>query len=296
MAKLGTSSNDNRLVSASGIAALCIAAGLLLLFILPRDNPQIERLRLAAFDVLMPVIDTLGAPFIALRDTGKSIDRLGDLSALNDELQAENEVLRQQIAELTQSKVLMQQYRKLLALPTEPQFDLLPLRVVADLSSPFVKTLIANGGRNLDIQPGLAVMGTNGLIGRVISVGETSSRILLVTDFNSNVPVVALAGDVQAILSGRNNQRPFLQYIPPKATLKTGDLLVTSGRGGQVPVGLPVGTVAQRKDGEPFAVQLMDDIASLNYVRVVKMKPLEMPPQASGPILGNLSTAERRGQ
>lgn len=296
MAKLGTSSNDNRLVSASGIAALCIAASLLLLFILPRDNPQIERLRLAAFDVLMPVIDTLGAPFIALRDTGKSIDRLGDLSALNDELQAENEVLRQQIAELTQSKVLMQQYRKLLALPTEPQFDLLPLRVVADLSSPFVKTLIANGGRNLDIQPGLAVMGTNGLIGRVISVGETSSRILLVTDFNSNVPVVALAGDVQAILSGRNNQRPFLQYIPPKATLKAGDLLVTSGRGGQVPVGLPVGTVAQRKDGEPFSVQLIDDIASLNYVRVVKMKPLEMPPQASGPILGNLSTAERRGQ
>lgn len=291
MAKLGTSSNDNRLVSASGIAGLCIVASLLLLFILPRDNPQIERIRLAAFDFLMPVIETLGAPFIALRNTGQSIDRLGELNALVDELMAENEVLRQQIAELTQSKVLMQQYRALLALPAEPQFDLLPLRVVADLSSPFVKTLIANGGRNLEIEPGLAVMGTNGLIGRVISVGATSSRILLVTDFNSNIPVVALASNVQAILSGRNNQLPYLQYVPPKASLKTGDMLVTSGRGGQVPIGLPVGTIGAQPEENGLAIDLLDDVRNLTYVRVVKMKALEMPPQASRPILDSLPTA-----
>ena len=291
MAKLGTSSNDNRLVSASGIAGLCIVASLLLLFILPRDNPQIERIRLAAFDFLMPVIETLGTPFIALRNTGKSIDRLGELNALADELIAENEVLRQQIAELTQSKVLMQQYRALLALPAEPQFDLLPLRVVADLSSPFVKTLIANGGRNLGIEPGLAVIGTNGLIGRVISVGATSSRILLVTDFNSNIPVVALASNVQAILSGRNNQLPHLQYVPPKASLKTGDMLVTSGRGGQVPIGLPVGTIGAQQEEKPLSIDLLDDVRNLTYVRVVKMKALEMPPQTSRPILDSLPTA-----
>lgn len=282
MAKLSAGTNDNRFVSAAGIAAICVVLALLLLFVLPRNNPQVEAVRVAVYDVVTPIIDLLSMPFVALRNVGDSVNEMGALRELNEKLSAENDVLRMQVAELTQAKMLMQQYRELLNIPAEPQFDILPVRVVADLSSPFVKTLIANGGGNIGIEPGMAVMGTNGLIGRVTSVGAVSSRILLVTDFNSNIPVVALASNVQAILSGRNDKTPFLQYVPPKATLKAGDLLVTSGRGGRMPIGLPVGTVRQVKDGQPTAVQLMDEISNLTFVRIVKMKPVEAPPPGDG--------------
>ncbi len=286
MAKLSASTNDNRFISAAGIAAICVVVALLLLFALPRNNPQIERLRMAAYDIVTPIIDLLSAPFIALRNVGDSVNELGELRIANDALTAENEVLRIRVAELTQARVLMQQYRELLNIPAEPQFEMIPVRVVADLSSPFVKTVIANGGSNIGIEAGLAVMGTNGLVGRVTSVGSNSSRILLVTDFNSNIPVVGLASDVQAILSGRNDDVPFLQYVPPKASFKTGDLLVTSGRGGQVPVGLPVGTVAKAEENGAIGVNTLDDVGNLVYVRVVKMTPVESPPEAEGPILG----------
>lgn len=286
MAKLGASTSENRFVSATGIAALCIMASLLLLLVLQRDNPRIERLRQGTFDVLVPVIDTLSAPFLALRNAGQRLSQIGKLRALNDQLTAENDVLRLQVAELTQAKILMQQYRSLLALPAEPDFDFIPLRVVADLSSPFVKTLITVGGSDMGLRPGLAVMGTNGLVGRVISVGAKSARILLVTDFNSKIPVVALSSDVQAILAGRNEAQPFLQYIPPKARLKPGDLLVTSGRGGQVPVGLPVGTVRTIAENGEVDVALLEDVRNLVYVRVAKMQKLPAPPAAAGPIIG----------
>lgn len=282
MAKLSAGTNDNRFVSAAGIAAICVVLALLLLFVLPRNNPQVEAVRVAVYDVITPIIDLLSMPFVALRNVGDSVNEMGALRELNEKLSAENDVLRMQVAELTQAKMLMQQYRELLNIPAEPQFDILPVRVVADLSSPFVKTLIANGGANIGIEAGMAVMGTNGLIGRVTSVGAVSSRILLVTDFNSNIPVVALASNVQAILSGRNDKTPFLQYVPPKATLKAGDLLVTSGRGGRMPIGLPVGTVRQVKDGQPTGVQLMDEVSNLTFVRVVKMKPVEAPPPGDG--------------
>lgn len=282
MAKLSAGTNDNRFVSAAGIAAICVVLALLLLFALPRNNPQVEAVRVAVYDVVTPIIDLLSMPFVALRNVGDSVNEMGALRELNEKLSAENDVLRMQVAELTQAKMLMQQYRELLNIPAEPQFDILPVRVVADLSSPFVKTLIANGGANIGIESGMAVMGTNGLIGRVTSVGAVSSRILLVTDFNSNIPVVALASNVQAILSGRNDKTPFLQYVPPKATLKAGDLLVTSGRGGRMPIGLPVGTVRQVKDGQPTDVQLMDEVSNLTFVRIVKMKPVEAPPPGDG--------------
>ena len=146
MAKLGAGKSDTRFVSATGIAVSCMVLAGLLLFILPREDPRISYLRQLSYDIVLPVVDLLGRPFIMLRDAGNSVSNIGELRAENDRLAAENEDLRKQVADLTQSRVLMQQYRGLLDLPPEPRFDMLPVRVVADLSSPFAQTLVANGG------------------------------------------------------------------------------------------------------------------------------------------------------
>jgi rod shape-determining protein MreC len=278
LAKIGGGVSETRFVSTTGIALLCVLVGVLLLFSLPRDDPRVTQIRQAAFDVFMPIMDTLGRPFVALRETTLEVSELGGLRDENHRLLAENQTLRLKINEMTQSQFLMQQYRALLDLPPEPGLELLPVRVVADLSSPFVKTLVAKGGENIGIEAGLAVIGTNGLIGRVISSGQQSSRILLLTDFNSNIPVVALASDVHAILAGRNNASPELQFIPRKAELKDGDLLVTSGRGGRIPIGLPVGLLRLDADGGVPKVELLDDVKGLIHVRVVKSAPIEAPP------------------
>lgn len=278
MAKIGGGVSETRFVSTTGIALLCVLVGVLLLFSLPRDDPRVTQIRQAAFDVFMPIMDTLGRPFVALRETTVEVSELGGLRDENHRLLAENQALRLKINEMTQSQFLMQQYRALLDLPPEPGLELLPVRVVADLSSPFVKTLVAKGGENIGIEAGLAVIGTNGLIGRVISSGQQSSRILLLTDFNSNIPVVALASDVHAILAGRNNASPELQFIPRKAELKDGDLLVTSGRGGRIPIGLPVGLLRLDADGGVPKVELLDDVKGLIHVRVVKSVQIEAPP------------------
>ena len=126
-------------------------------------------------------------------------------------------------------------------------------------------------------------MGLNGLVGRIISSGRNSSRILLLTDFNSHIPVVALSSDVQAILSGNNQPQPELQFLPRQAELKDGDLLVTSGRGGQIPVGLPVALV-RRDDQDELTVRLLDDLQSLNFIRVVMAQPTEDPPSEIQPL------------
>jgi rod shape-determining protein MreC len=277
LAKFGASISETRFVSATGIAAVCVLIGALFLFLLPRDDPRVMQLRQTAFDIFLPAIDALGRPFIALRNTGTQVSQLSGLREENHRLLAENEALRLKINEMTQAQFLMQQYRALLDLPPEPDIELFPVRVVADLSSPFVKTLVTKGGKSAGIEPGLAVIGTNGLIGRVISSGLQSARILLLTDFNSNIPVVALASNVQAILSGRNNDMPELQFVPRKATLKDGDLLVTSGRGGRIPIGLPVG-ILRLGVGEPPKVELLDDVQGLIHVRVVKGVAVDAPP------------------
>ena len=277
MAKSSIGGSETRLISAAGIAALCLIAGFLVLAIIPKDDPRVSAMRQVFFDVVSPVLELAGRPARAVEDIGDYFTTLGDIRNRNRELERQNIELRERINELTRAELLMQQYRNLLNLPKEPDLQMVNARVIADLNSPFVHTLVAKGGRDRGIAPGQAAMGPNGLIGRVISSGRNSSRILLLTDFNSHIPVVALSSDVQAILSGTNRPQPELQFLPRQTELKDGDVRVTSGRGGQIPVGLPVALVRRNDDGK-LTVRLLDDLRSLNFVRLVLSQATEAPP------------------
>jgi rod shape-determining protein MreC len=277
VAKSSIGGREARLISAAGIAALCLIAGFLVLAVIPKNDPRVSAIRQAFFDVVSPLLELAGRPARVFEDTRDYFVSLSDIRNRNRELERQNIELRERINELTRAELLMQQYRSLLNLPNEPDLQMVNARVIADLNSPFVHTLVAKGGRDRGIAPGQAAMGPNGLVGRVISSGRTSSRILLLTDFNSHIPVVALSSDVQAILSGTNRPQPELQFLPRQAELKDGDLLVTSGRGGQIPVGLPVALVRRNDDGE-LTVRLLDDLRSLNFVRLVMSQATEAPP------------------
>ena len=277
MAKSGIGGSETRLISAAGIAALCLVVGILLLALIPKDDPRVSAVRQIVSDAVSPLLELAGRPAQAIGDIGNYFETLGDLRSRAGELERQNIELRARINELTRAELLMQQYRNLLNLPEEPGLQMVNARVIADLNSPFVHTLVAKGGRDRGITPGQAAMGPNGLVGRVISSGRNSSRILLLTDFNSHIPVVALSSDVQAILSGTNRPQPELQFLPRQAELKDGDLLVTSGRGGQIPIGLPVALVRRNDEGE-LTVRLLDDLQSLNFVRLVRSQPVEAPP------------------
>lgn len=277
MAKSGIGGREKRLISGVGIAALCLAAAFLILAIVPKDDPRVSDVRQIFFDAVTPVLELFGRPAGALADAGDYLDDLDTLRNRNRVLERQNIELRLRVEELTRAELLMNQYRNLLNLPEEPGIEMVNARVIADLNSPFVHTLVAKGGHDRGIAAGQAVMGLNGLVGRVISSGRNSSRILLLTDFNSHIPVVALSSDVQAILSGTNRAQPELQFLPRQAELKDGDLLVTSGRGGQIPVGLPVALVRRDDQGE-MTVRLLDDLQNLNFVRVVMSQPTEDPP------------------
>lgn len=276
MAKIGASNSDTRFISASGIALICVAVAALLLFLLPRSDPRVAQLRQAAYDLVSPVIELGSMPFQAARRSTAEMSNILDLRRENARLVTENEALRREVNELTQSRVLMEQYRSLLALPEEPDLQFINARIVADLSSPFARTVVANIGKSAGVAQGDPVIGSNGLVGRVISAGSSSSRILLLTDFNSHIPVIALSSNAQAILSGRNEDETQLQFLSKQAQLKDGDLLVTSGSGGQMPIGLPVGSVAVTPDGV-HAVRLLDPPTGLTYVRIVKSAVIAPP-------------------
>jgi len=108
----------------------------------------------------------------------------------------------------------------------------------------------------------------DGLVGRVAGVGTRSTRVILITDLNSHIPVLVERTRTRAILAGDNSEVLRLIRLPPGAEVSPGDRVVTSGHGDAFPPGLPVGVVASVGDAG-IGVQPFVERSRLEYVRVV---------------------------
>lgn len=161
-----------------------------------------------------------------------------------------------------------ERYRALLGLKTDPPIPMVAARIVTDSRGPFAHSRLANAGREKGVMPGHPVMSENGLVGRVVGVGDGVSRVLLLTDVASRTPVMIDRTNARAILTGDGGPNPRLEYLRGQEPVRNGDLVLTSGDGGVFPRGLPVGRVVKGLDGR-WRVVLASDRAPVDYVRIL---------------------------
>lgn len=254
------------LTAATMVAMGALAIGLL---VFAPGAEWVRAARAQTDDLLSPVQGVVAAPFAALRDIGRgAVDHM-QVYEENERLREENARLRAwyQLALAMRDK--MDRYEEILQLNPDPTAEVVVARVVAETDGPFVKTRVLNAGSLDGVMEDQGVLSEHGLIGRVVSAGERSARVLLLKDLNSRVPVLVERNDVRAILAGDNSERPQLRYLSPGHGLISGDRVITSGDGGFLPHGLPVGEAFVDDQGE-WRVRLYADDGPVDFVRVVK--------------------------
>ena len=178
----------------------------------------------------------------------------------------------------------MERYEKLLDLVGETQGQAVTARVVAEENGPFAATRIANAGAANGVRDGFAVVNENGLVGRVVRVGEYTSRILLLTDFSSRIPVMGTLSGDRALLVGDSGSGAQLLEPETPDKIVPGEIWVTSGDDGKLPLGVRVGTA--RKDGANWRIDLAMESAPVDFVRLVPPPDFASPETA--PELGGV--------
>jgi len=136
-------------------------------------------------------------------------------------------------------------------------------KVLIDKGSPYLKSIIINRGSKSGILKGMPVMNKNYLVGRIVETNYVSSRVLLLNDLNSRIPVTFGEEGVQAILKGVGGSRPILEYLPEDFILDEGVDIFTSGKDGIFSQGTPIGKTTE--DGE---VKLFTESSQLSFVKV----------------------------
>jgi len=226
-----------------GYLGLVLAAFALML-LGKADILMMERVRASVSDAVSPVLEVLSRPVATL---DRAVDELTALSAVRDEnarLREENQRLIEWQAAARKLSSENQQLKGLLNFAPGAEPGFISGRVIADSGGAFVHSVLLSAGARDSVAKGQAVITGDGLVGRVHGVGTRSSRVLLITDLNSRIPVVVEATRTRAILAGDNSDRPRLIHMAPGVMVSAGDRIVTSGHGGAFPPGIPVGVVA----------------------------------------------------
>jgi rod shape-determining protein MreC len=200
----------------------------------------------------------------------------------NKEDEARIAALQAQVRDLQRWKDLaetmslrMNRYEKLLNLIGETQGQSVVARVVAEENGPFTASRIANAGAANGVRDGFTASNENGLIGRVVRVGEYTSRILVLTDSRSRIPVMGLQSGDRALLVGDGDRGARLTQPETPEKIVPGEMWVTSGDDGQMALGIRVGRA--RKVGAEWRVDLVMHDGPVDFVR------LEPPPDFARP-------------
>ena len=144
-------------------------------------------------------------------------------------------------------------------------------RIISYSGGAFTRSILINVGSKKGARLGQDVMSSVALIGVLVEVTDEYSRVLLITDLNSQIPVKIQNSSVSGILIGDNSQLARLFFLPQESVLAEGQVVTTSGRGGILPPDLPIGLV-KKTEGLKLVVEPFDDWARSGYVRVLNFK------------------------
>ena len=135
-----------------------------------------------------------------------------------------------------------------------------------------MQSALVNVGARNGVIDGSAAVDGNGLVGRVVGIGQHTTRLLLLTDFSSRVPVMVQPSGVRAILAGDGTSAPLMEFLENPDEVNPGDLVRTSGDGGVYPTDLPVGRLVALPGGA-WRVALSADYDRLEFVRLLRYVP-----------------------
>ncbi|MFW6300728.1 MAG: rod shape-determining protein MreC [Oceanicaulis sp.] len=277
----GRRHSDDGVRFAWPLTGICVLIAAILLW-LDRPDSRIEPLseaRAGFNDAVLPLLALAGQPL-------RGLENMGPWWRRQMELAEENRTLRLQAAELRAWRDVAlslqernRRYEDMLNVHGPDVGARISAWTVADQSTDFVRSRLVAAGREQGVEPGYPAVNIYGLIGRTVDVGARSSRILLLTDFNSRVAVMSDRSNARALLVGDNTDFPRLDYLGRDPDLAEGDRVVTSGDDNVMPRGLPVGEAVRDRDGR-WRVALYSRAAPIDLVWIWPFDPVDAPGSA----------------
>ncbi len=199
------------------------------------------------------------------RDLQTLRQRVEELEKQNAALQIENVRLHEDLADYQAISQLLNFTRE------NTQLQTLPAEVIGRDSNNFLRSIIINKGATEGLAPGMAVVTERGLVGRITAVSPSSAKVMLLTDPASAVNARLQTSRADGIVEGQLTPSLRMRFIPQEETVLPGEVVLTSGLGGNFPPGLVIGQVVsvEQRDVDLFQTAEIHPTVDFNRLEIV---------------------------
>tara|TARA_B100001250_G_C19775002_1_gene779127 strand:+ start:732 stop:1571 length:840 start_codon:yes stop_codon:yes gene_type:complete len=183
-----------------------------------------------------------------------------------EKLKKENKELKSKVLNSEFLTLENSQLKEIIGEQVDSSSKLVTSKVMLDKQSPYLNSFTLNNGSNKGIKKGMAVLDGKNFIGRIVDVNYFSSRVLLVSDLNSKIPIIVEPNGYHGILSGHGKKEPTLEYLPENSLVENGNKIFTSGKEGIFSPGIPIGEIKIIE--KKVTVDLFSDLTQIGYVNI----------------------------
>jgi rod shape-determining protein MreC len=191
--------------------------------------------------VVGPTLKGVGAPFRFTHGIFDAYVNLVDVKRKNDELRKKLEALQLQNQKLPELEKENERLRRLLHFMDERPGTLTAAHVIGEDVTNWYKCIIIDKGRGNGISEKMPVITPEGVVGQAIEVNQWHTKVMILIDTNSAIDVYVTGKEARGILAGTGRTTLKMKYVLKNDDLEAGDRLITSGKDGVYPRGLPVG-------------------------------------------------------
>lgn len=225
-------------------------------------------IKLKFLDYSSYILKSFYMPLNTFKNSGDNINNIFYVYRNNKNLIIENENLKSQLIEQKFIRKENIELRNLLNVKKENSYSFVTAKILSQSNFSFSHSMILSVGLDNNISINSPVIYKNHLVGYISDVGNKSSRVTLITDINSKIPVLVLDKNIKFIMSGDNNNYLKLLNFGNTNLLENGDEVYTSGDGGMYPKGLMVGKVIKGSENQ-LVIEPSLAIGKLDYLQII---------------------------
>ena len=220
------------------------------------------------------IVKTPSSFFYSLLEETKTI---AQLESEIERLERDNKMMKMNLQKIDILEDEVSRLRSIKRIMSEKFENIQIARVIQRDVIPNKESIKINIGSNDKVIKGQTVMGANGLIGQIVEVALYSSKVLLITDVNSNVPAIITRTGKQVIIKGRSEDDLLEISFTDDTDIKSGDLIVTSGQAGRFIASLNIGRIVkiEMNEGERFAEVVVEPSEYIKNINEVIVTPDE---------------------
>jgi len=210
----------------------------------------------------------VSVPENLIKDSYLTLQNHNKLYKKNEKIKFELEILKAK--DLSNEFIILENQRlKSIVDDYLIKSDTIIAKVLSDKGSPFLRSIIINKGSKHKINLGMVVMDGAYLVGKIVEVNYLSSRVLLLSDLNSKIPVIVEPNAVFSILSGTGKNHGIIQYSKKYDDIKSESVIYTSGAGNLFKAGIPIGKINENFLNDEKKVEFFSDFSQLRFVKVL---------------------------